>query len=270
MLAADVPPGNPSQNWTGLDTPNPWFCRVAGASGSMILFYFPFAGGNAAANLSWQAMLGPALELQVALLPGRGTRLFEAPLYDLDELVTQLTRAVIDQADRRFAFFGHSLGALVAFEVARTLRRQGRHGPASLWVSGAEGPQTRVVKRRLRDLPEAELIEALHEYQGTPVELLSDREMMRLLLPGLRADFSLNECYSYRPEAPLDLPIHLLYGDRDPYVEPERTAGWARETTRPLCRHRYPGDHFFINAHQADITALLAAELGNDEPRPLG
>jgi len=160
----------------GLDTPGPWFCRAAEVTAPVRLFYFPCAGGNAAAIAGWQAHLGTAVELHVAALPGRGARLFDEPPRDLDDLVAHLTGAVADLADRRFAFFGHSLGALVAFEVARGLRRQGSAMPECLWVAGAEGPRTRAVRHRLHDLPEAEFIQALRDYRGTPAEILADRE----------------------------------------------------------------------------------------------
>jgi len=227
------------------------------------LFCFPFAGGTPAAFLPWHQALGAEVELNVALLPGRSSRLFEPPLRDMDLLVATLAQALRGRLDKPFAFFGHSLGALVAFEVARALRRQGLPGPGRLWVSGAEGPQTRSVKRRLHDLPDAELVAVLRGYNGTPVELLDDAEMMELLLPGLRADFCLAERYAYRVEPPLDLPFTLLTGDADPYVEDERAAGWARESSLPLQRERFDGDHFFLYPHQAAITASLAAALAD-------
>jgi surfactin synthase thioesterase subunit len=251
-----------------VDTPGPWFCRTAEVTAPVRLFYFPYAGGNAAAILRWQAHLGTAVELHVAALPGRGARLFEEPPSDLDDLVAHLTGAVADLADRRFAFFGHSLGALVAFEVARALRRQSLPGPECLWVSGAEGPQTRSVKHRLHHLPEDEFIEALRDYRGTPAEVLADQEMMELLSPGIRADFALSERYAYRPEPPLDLPIHVLRGDRDPYVEADRAVGWALETTRPLREYVYRGDHFFIQPHETDIAALVVAEFAGERANP--
>ncbi|MEV7229553.1 alpha/beta fold hydrolase [Polymorphospora sp. NPDC051019] len=245
-------------------TVDQWFCRASDVEAPARLFCFPFAGGNAAAFLPWQRLLGPDVELWVAQLPGRGARLLEEPLDDLDELVARLADAVAERADRPFALFGHSLGALVAFEVARALRRNRRPVPGSLWVAGAEGPQTRSIEQPLHDLPDAELIEALRDYGGTPPELLDDPEMMELLLPGLRADLALDERYTYRAEAPLDLPVHLLLGDRDPHVEPARTAGWARETSGPLHRQVFPGEHFFLFPHQVTITALLAKVLAAD------
>ena len=189
----------------------------------------------------------------MAQLPGRGVRLFDPPMADLDELVARLTRAVADLADRPFLFFGHSVGALMAFEVARQLRRAGRPVPVSLWVSGAEGPRTRLLRRQLHQLEEAELIEALREYNGTAQEMLDDRELMQLVLPGVRADFALSERYAYRPEPPLDLPIHVLLGESDEL----RRAGAGRRLGgreqpagqraplpgRPLLPQRAPADH---------------------------
>lgn len=241
-----------------MNTDEPWFTAGTNPAGAMRLFLFPFAGGNANSFLPWQELFGPRLELRVAQLPGRGVRLFDPPLADMDELVARLTRAVTGLADRPFAFFGHSVGALVAFEVARQLRRAGRPEPVSLWVSGAEGPRTRLVRRRLHTLADAELIAALAEYNGTPAELLQDQELMQLVLPGLRADFALNERYVYRPEPPLDLPIHVLLGDQDAYAEAERAVGWSYESSRPVRQHLFRGDHFFLDAHRHKIATLLA------------
>jgi medium-chain acyl-[acyl-carrier-protein] hydrolase len=241
-----------------VNTDEHWFTAGTNPAGAMRLFLFPFAGGNANSFLPWQELLGPGLELRVAQLPGRGVRLFDPPLADMDELVARLTRAVTGLADRPFAFFGHSLGALVAFEVARQLRRAGRPAPISLWVSGAESPRTRLVRRQLHTLADAELIAALVDYNGTPAEMLQDQELMQLVLPGLRADFALNERYLYRPEPPLDLPIHLLLGDQDPHVEADRAAGWSFESSRPVRRHLFRGDHFFLDAHRHSIATLLA------------
>lgn len=244
-----------------MSTSASWFSRSTGTTADVRLFYFPFAGGNAAAILPWQAELGGSIELQVAQLPGRGTRRLEAPICDWTELVTRLTGAVIELAERPFAFYGHSLGALMAFEVTRELRRRGLPGPRCLWASGAEGPQTRSIKQWMCDLPDDELIAALHHYGGTPAELLADRELMDLLLPALRADFGLSEHYRYRAEASLELPIRIVRGDADPHVEGHRAAGWALETTVPVTEHVYPGDHFFIYPHRAAIARLVVEEL---------
>ncbi len=243
-----------------------WFTRGSNPAAAMRVFLFPFAGGNASAFLPWQASLGPSLELRVAQLPGRGARMFDPPLADLDELVARLARAVAGLADRPFLFFGHSVGALLAFETARQLRRTGGPLPAALWVSGAEGPRTRVLLQHLHQLEEAELIEALRDYRGTPGEMLDNQELMELVLPAIRADFALSERYAYRPEPPLELPISVLLGDADEYVVPERAAGWAAETSYPITEHRFAGDHFFLNEHRQAIAALIADSVAPPVP----
>jgi medium-chain acyl-[acyl-carrier-protein] hydrolase len=248
---------------------SPWFTPAPANPGPVRLFCFPYAGGAAASFQPWQALLGPQVELRVALLPGRGARLFEPLLHDMDELVGHLAGAMAEEfaagGDKPFALFGHSLGALIAFEVARALRTRGLPSPVSLWLSGEEGPQTRSLTGTLHDLPDAEMIDRLRDYNGTPDELLDDPEMMELLLPGIRADFALDECYTYRAEAPLDVPVHVLRGDQDPTVDAERSDGWARESSLPLTRHLYSGDHFFLDSHEPAITALLAGELAADD-----
>ncbi|HEX4726263.1 MAG TPA: GSCFA domain-containing protein [Jatrophihabitans sp.] len=238
-----------------------WFSRIGDVPGAPRLFYFPYAGGNPAAVLPWQDELGDSVELQVAALPGRGVRLFETPLYDLAELVDRLTDGIAGRTDRPFAFFGHSLGALVAFEVARELRRRGLPGPMCLWAVGCEGPQTRSVKERLHDLPQPELVAALRDYSGTPSEVLDDAELTELLLPGIRADFALSEQYRYQPEPPLELPIIVLRGSDDPYVQADLATGWSRESARPLQEHCFVGDHFFVEPHRDEIIDLVVGTL---------
>lgn len=241
-------------------TTDPWLQSPA-APGVARLFCFPFAGGNGPVFQPWRAALAPDTEVWAVLLPARGQRLAEPPVTSMDDLVSYLADAIAKLTDKPFAFFGHSLGSLVAFETARALRRRGLPLPSVLWASGAEGPRTRTVKRHLHGLPHDEFIEALRDYNGTPSELLEHREIMELLYPALQADFGMAEHYEYREEPPLDVPIHALYGDADPYVEYERVRGWAHETTRPLSVHGFDGDHFFLFPHQEAITALVAAGL---------
>jgi medium-chain acyl-[acyl-carrier-protein] hydrolase len=241
------------------ETHDRWF-SPATVPAPMRLFCFPFAGANPNYFLPWRKMLAPQLELRIALLPGHGGRWLEPPIDDMAELVTELSGAIAELNDRPFAFFGHSVGAVVAFEVARRLRHKGLPGPVSLWVSAAEGPQTRKIRRELRELSDADLCYSLRDYNGTPAELLDDTELMQLVLPGVRADFALSECYRYRPEAPLDVPIYLLRSDSDPYVSAAGAAGWARDSTVPLREYVYSGDHFVIQEHRDSVIGLLKAE----------
>ncbi|GAB1646517.1 GSCFA domain-containing protein [Krasilnikovia sp. MM14-A1259] len=250
-----------------LETVDPWFSRVTGPAGPTRLFCFPHAGGNPADFLAWAGPLGPDVELLLPTLPGRGSRLFEPPIGEFGPLVEQLTGAVSRLADRPFALFGHSFGALVAFEIARALRRAGGPVPVALWVSGAEGPQLRSQRRRVHDLPDDELIDVLREYAGTSAELLEDRELVELILPAVRADFAMNEHYTYRPEPPLALPIHVLHASDDPHVVTDPVAGWTRETTYPPHVTEFSGGHFFLREHEAAVAGLLRAGLTAADPR---
>jgi surfactin synthase thioesterase subunit len=249
-----------------VEAPGPRFTQGKARSAPARLFWFPPAGGNAAIISPWQTSLGQTAELCVAELPGRGTRLSERPTGGFDELVADLTSAVADLADRPFAFIGHSLGALVAFEVTRALRRQGSPLPLWLWACGSEGPATRGLQRRVADLPTAELIEVLREYGGTPAEILAEPELMDVLLPGIRADFALSESYAYRQEPPLEIPIRVLRGSEDWTVEAGLAAGWARETTRLLPERVLAGDHFFVQQHDAELARLAAADFAEHWP----
>ncbi|GAA1939386.1 thioesterase II family protein [Amycolatopsis minnesotensis] len=240
-------------------TTDPWL-QPPVAPGTTRLFCFPFAGGNGPAFKLWRSALAPDTEVWAVMLPARGPRLADPPVTSMAELVSHLADAIAKLTDKPFAFFGHSLGSLVAFETTRELRRRGLPLPQVLWASGAEGPRTREVKRHLHGLPHDEFIEALRGYNGTPAELLEHREIMELLYPALQADFGMAEQYEYREEPPLALPIHALYGHADPHVEYERVQGWAHETTHRLSLHGFDGDHFFLFPHQEAITTLVAAE----------
>lgn len=234
-----------------------WFGPAGSSTGDAQVFVFPYAGGVAASFAQWQELAAPELSVQVALMPGRGARLHEAPVDDLAELVDALATAVIERASGPFLLAGHSLGALVAFEVTRELRRRDAPAPLALLVGGAEAPQTRLVRRRVHDLDDAGLVEALRDFGATPVALLADRDLMELVLPAVRADFTLSERYAYRPEPPLAVPVHVLLGDRDEHVDPDRAAGWAREcVTEPLW-HVFPGGHFFLSDHLPEIIDLM-------------
>lgn len=161
-----------------------WFGPAGSPAGDAQVFVFPYAGGVAASFAQWRELAAPELSVQVALMPGRGARLHEPPVDDLAELVDALATAVVERASGPFLLFGHSLGALVAFEVTRELRRRGAPAPLALLVGGAEAPQTRLVRRRVHDLDDAGLIEALRDFGATPAALLADRDLMELILPG--------------------------------------------------------------------------------------
>lgn len=240
---------------------NRWLVRQPGKQRRMRLFCFSFAGGSAASYYAWQAALDPAIEVCAIQLPGRGARLGEPPMRSLALMVETLEQ-VIDLGDEvPFAFFGHSLGGLIAFELARYCQRRGGPVPERLFVSGSVAPSQRRLSRRLHELGDAELIAALRHYNGAPAAVLDEPELMALMLPTVRADFALAADHEYRAGAPLALPVSVYGGDRDPHVDFEDLSIWQDETSEPISLHCFVGDHFFIQSARDAVLAQMQAEL---------
>ena len=240
----------------------PWLVRRVQPAARQRLFCFAYAGGSAAVYAQWQAALGGEVEVCAIQLPGRGGRMGEPSLRALGAVVKAIAAAVAAESDLPFSFFGHSLGALLAFEVARYCAAHGLAQPRKLIVSGSEAPAVRSHGRGLHLLPDEELTARLRDYNGTPPAVLENRELMELLLPMLRADFELVHQYQYRAAPPLGMPLLALAGTRDPYGQEARVAPWLRESVVGGELHRFDGDHFFIHSHQDDVIACVARALG--------
>src|SRR5258708_6849949 len=176
--------------------PKSWLvCPRPSPRASLRLFCFPHAGAGVSAFSTWTPEGLPGVELCLVQLPGRENRIQETPITRLPVLVQMMADALGPAMTGQFAFFGHSMGALVAFELARELRRQGRRMPQYLFASGHRGPQLENTSRRLHMLPDDELIQELAEMNGTPAEILDNKEFMQLVLPIFRADLELCETY---------------------------------------------------------------------------
>lgn len=231
------------------------------------LFCFPYAGGGASVYYPWAKLLPPEVELCAVQLPGREGRLVEPAIPDLMELVERIGEALQPYLDRPFALFGHSNGGLMAFELTRKLRREGKPGPVHLYVGGRPAPQIERTDDPIHLLPEPEFLDALRRLNGTPEEILANTEIMELISPTLRADFSLGETYRYREEPPLDIPLSSYGGRLDDEVSEDEVAGWREQTTGPFRMVMFPGDHFFINGDRERVLAELTAELRGDLTR---
>jgi surfactin synthase thioesterase subunit len=191
-----------------------WF-PGADSSPDVRLFCFPHAGGGAAAFARWQSALPPRFGLCPVRLPGRESRAAEAPFEDMAALVDGLARVIQPLADRPFVFFGHSMGAAVACELPRQLRRDGRPLPLGLIVSGARAPQYRAGWTPPASPSDQEFRAQLRRLEGVPAEVLDNDGLMRVLLPVLRADTALYRNYVYSVEPPLDLPLRAYGGAAD-------------------------------------------------------
>jgi medium-chain acyl-[acyl-carrier-protein] hydrolase len=163
--------------------------------------------------------------------------------------------------DKPFAFFGHSLGALLGFEMARLLRRKGGPRPLCLLVSGCRAPHVPDTRAPIHELPEPEFLEELRHLNGSPPEALEHAELMQMLLPCLRADFETYATYVYEHEPPLDCPIHAFGGQNDVEVPPEALAAWGEQTGAAFSLRLLPGDHFFVNTARSLLLELLSREL---------
>jgi medium-chain acyl-[acyl-carrier-protein] hydrolase len=176
-------------------------------------------------------------------------------------LVETLADVLLPYLDRPFAFFGHSLGALISFELTRQLRRQNGPGPVHLFVSGARAPHSPKSRFPLHDLPEPELLEALRRLNGTPQAVLEHKEMMEVMIPILRADFAVSETYAYTNESPLDCPVSVFGGVHDRGMGREHLEAWPDQTSSSFSLWMLPGDHFFLHTAELRLLGILSHEL---------
>lgn len=225
------------------------------------LFCFPYAGGGATIYSTWARSLPPEIEVVAVQPPGREGRLAETPYSDLMQLAEAMHRELRPHFDKPFAFFGHSNGGLMAFELARALRRAGDPMPLHLFASGRPAPQLVIDEPPIHALPHDEFIHELRRFAGTPEEILANAEIMELIMPLLRADFALGETYVYAPEEPLNLPISAYGGVRDDEVSQEQVEAWRAQTSAAFHMRMFPGDHFFINGDRAMVMEELTREL---------
>jgi len=243
--------------------PNLWVLRSGRQlPGRLRLFCLPYAGGAASAYRTWADGLSPEVEVCPVQLPGRGSRFREAPFRKVADLVPALADGLLPLLDCPFALFGHSMGALVAFELARELRRRGVGAPVLLALSGHQAPQRPDAEPPFSHLPDAEFLEEVRRrYDGIPPEVLAEEELLQLLLPVLRADIQVLETYAYPKEPPLDCPISCFGGQDDPHVSLADLEAWRDETCGPLRVRTFPGGHFFVERRRAEVLRALSSDL---------
>jgi medium-chain acyl-[acyl-carrier-protein] hydrolase len=247
---------------TTTSTFDSWLFRPRrNAQASLRLFCCPYAGGSTQIFHAWPHSLPPTIEVCPIELPGRGTRLQEPPFTRLLPLVQVIAQELLPHLDKPFALFGHSMGALVSFELARQLRRQHSPEPIHLFVSGAGAPHTRNPDPPVHELPEAAFMAELSRLNGTPKAVLEHQDLMQLMLPVLRADFAVCETYAYSAEPPLDCPISVFAGWQDAEVSRDRLEAWRDQTTGGFSLRMLPGDHFFLHTAQPLLLRILSQEL---------
>ncbi len=209
-------------------------------------FCFPFAGGSPYIFRNWLEFLPVWSEVGSIQLPGRGGRLFETPYRRIENLIEDLSEAMMPFIDKPFACFGHSMGALLIFELARFWRINSIKMPEIIFVSGCVAPQVYEKEKPIHKLPDNDLIGELNRLGGTPQELLENAELMQLVLPALRADFEMLHFYSHKPEPAFNFPIAAFGGDSDKDVDFARLQAWREQTTNDFSMEIFSGDHFFL------------------------
>ena len=225
------------------------------------LLCFPYAGGGASTFRTWSDNLPPEIEVCPVQIPGRESRLTEAPFTRLSSLVERLAEVLHPHVNMPFAFFGHSMGALISFELARQLRRQGEVSPMHLLVSSRRAPQIYNPASFTHGVPESVFLEHLYRLKGTSDVVLQNTDLMRLLLPTLRADRALGETYAYVTEPPLNCPISVFGGLQDSGVRKDELADWREQTCRACTLQMFPGDHFFLHSTKTLLLQAVSQKL---------
>lgn len=226
------------------------------------LFCFPYAGGGIAPFRTWSSGLPPETDLCPVQLPGRENRLKEPPFSSLPPLIQELGDALRPYMDIPFAFFGYSMGGLIAFELARVLRRAGGPAPFRLLVAAVLPPERLVTVPPIHHLSDNAFIKALClRYEGLQQAVLQNAELMRLCLPALRADLTLLDTYEYRPEEPLDCAVSAFGGLRDRVITREDVEGWRAHTRGTFTARIFPGGHFFLAGSQALLLQAISHDL---------
>ncbi len=222
------------------------------------LFCFPYAGASSLIFRTWSQHLPKSIEVFPVELPGRGTQMKLPPFHKLEPLVETIVDSIEPYLDKPFAFFGHSMGGLLSFEVTRALRRKYGISPVQLFISARRAPQIPHPYPPIHNLPDAEFIEKLRLLQGTPEAILENAELMKIILPNIRADFAVLETYIYKHEPPLNCPISVLGGLKDEEASLNEIIAWREMTNAKFSLKTFPQDHFFIHSAQANLLEYLS------------
>lgn len=235
-----------------------WFQGLAVSSSvDARIFCIPYAGGGAGVFSSWQAVFPPKCQICPVQLPGRGERFKELAITNLAELVENLADAIIPFISKQYYFFGHSMGARVAYELTCELDRRGERLPNEVFLSGARGPQVVRREKNLHHLPHDQFLREVAGLNGTPKEVLENKALMELVAPTLRADFKVCETWPVGGEYVLNMPFRLFGGLNDQNVSVEDILRWKGCTSAESTSYLIPGGHFFIESHRAQLLDVM-------------
>lgn len=227
------------------------------------LFCFPYSGAGTSIFYTWPKILAPLSQVELGLIqyPGRESRLAEPCITRLPLLVEKIAENIQPYLDKPFAFYGHSLGGLVSYELTRFLRRNGRPQPFHLFISSHAAPHLKDIEPAMYDLPDTEFKMRLEKLSGMKKEVLQNDELMQIVLPILRADFEICDTYTHHEENPLDCPISVYGGLQDQEVPNDSLKAWQTLTHSKFIMRMFPGNHFFLNEERQLLIETIAREL---------
>jgi surfactin synthase thioesterase subunit len=231
------------------------------------MWCFPFAGGAASIYHPWRKLAPDWLAIQPILLPGRERRIAEPCVRSLDQLIEIAAPVLAEVMSRDVVFFGYSMGAIIAFEMTRAMRRLGAPLPRHMIVAALRAPQLPDPLPATHLMADEELKRQTKQRYGECNGALDNPDLCALLLPILRADLCLCETYRYRPEAPLECPISVLGATDDWVVPPQSLSGWTEQTTMPRSTKLFDGGHFFLQDKPAEVLNWVQQELLNSGER---
>ena len=226
------------------------------------LFCFAHAGGAASVFSNWSSYVPAGVEVWPVQLPGRQNRLSEPPFAHISEMVQALAPVLQEYLDIPFAFFGHCMGAHLSFELACQLRGLAAPLPKHLFVAARRAPQLPDPNTHCHQLSEPIFLKAVSNLNGLPREFVENKELVRLMLPTLRADFEAVETYTYTDREPLGCAISAFGGTEDFSVTSDELVRWRNQTTGTFRFHLFPGDHFFVHSHQSSVLKTISQEIG--------
>lgn len=225
-----------------------WLAPARNPEARVRLFCLPHAGAGTAGYHAWKRLLPASIEVFPVQIPGRESRLAEPSYIDSEALIEGIALAMADHLDKPYSIFGHSMGALLALDLALRLRERGQPEPVYLFVSGRNATHVPMKHGSIHKLTDDEFLDALAvRYGGLPQEILETPELLELYLPILRADLTLLETHIYTQRAPLSCPIAALAGKDDGNVSPEGLTAWGEHTTGRFENRWFEGDHFYLN-----------------------
>jgi medium-chain acyl-[acyl-carrier-protein] hydrolase len=242
---------------------NSWFiCYKPNPMARLRLFCFPYAGGGASTFYPWVNELPSDVEIIGIQMPGQESRFKERPMDSVRLVVETLAYAIYSKLNKPFAFFGHSLGAFISFDLTRQLSKQFGLKPVHFFVSGIRAPQIPNSKSSIHHLPQGIFLKELNRrYGGITEEIFEDPDLVQELLPGLRASFKMYESYKYVNGDPLDCPITAFGGVQDDTASQEDIEAWRQQTKCAFTLHMIPGNHFFIHLERQHFLRTLSNEV---------